>query len=454
MMRLPSHFVAIFGGAVSGAEAAFQLAERGIKTVVFDQQLLPYGKIEDGLPKWHAKLRDKEENKINEKMKHPNITYVPKACLGDNVDFLDIVNNWGFTAVLLATGAWKDRPLPVDGVDAFINKGLYYQNPFIYWFNHYHEPNYKGQQFDIIDGTAIVGGGLASLDVAKVLMIELVQKELKERGHDVDMFTLDRNIAKVLDGLGLTLDDLGIEGCTLYYRRRVIDMPLSPMSTDTPEQLEKAERVRDKLLNNFLKKYLFKMKECHMPIGPITEDGKLVGLRFQKTKVENGKAVPIEGSEMDVKTPWVISSIGSIPEPIPGIPTQWQAFKIKDEVSCQIDGFDRVFAVGNAVTGKGNINESFKHGRDLSKHIMDEHLGWKEDDFQEYLRLTESNVANQVDSILGSFDNQNLLHPEKIQELEEKIKQLQQDAGYDNNFEKWVETHLPERLEDQLGVTH
>ena len=55
-MGNPSHIVAVFGGAVSGAEAAFQLAERGIKTVVFDQQLLPYGKIEDGLPKWHAKL--------------------------------------------------------------------------------------------------------------------------------------------------------------------------------------------------------------------------------------------------------------------------------------------------------------------------------------------------------------------------------------------------------------
>lgn len=450
----PSHFVAVFGGAVAGAEAAFQLAERGIKTVVFDQQLLPYGKIEDGLPKWHAKLRDKEENKINVKLEHPNITYVPKVRLGDNIDFLDVVNNWGFSAVLLATGAWKDRPLPVEGVDAFIGKGLYYQNPFIYWFNHYHEPNYNGQKFDIIDGTAIVGGGLASLDVAKVLMIELVQKKLNEKGHDVDMFMLDRNIAKVLDGLGLTLDELDITGCTLYYRRRVIDMPLSPMPTDTPEQLEKAERVRDKLLNNFLTKYLFKMKECHMPIDVISEDGTLVGLRFQQTKVENGKAIPVDGSETEVRAPLFISSIGSIPEPIPGIPTQWQSFKIKDEVSCQIDGFSNVFAVGNAVTGKGNINESLKHGRDLTKHIMDEHLDWKEQDFEEYLRLTESTVANQVDAIQKTFKAKNLLGPEKLQELHGRIKEFQQQVGYDNDFKKWVKTHLPERLENQLGIVH
>ena len=57
------HFVAIFGGAVAGSEAAFQMANRGFRVVVFDQNTLPYGKIEDGLPKWHDKLRDKEEGK-------------------------------------------------------------------------------------------------------------------------------------------------------------------------------------------------------------------------------------------------------------------------------------------------------------------------------------------------------------------------------------------------------
>ena len=60
------HFVAIFGGAVAGSEAAYQMAMRGFRVVVFDQNTLPYGKIEDGLPKWHEKLRDKEEGKINE----------------------------------------------------------------------------------------------------------------------------------------------------------------------------------------------------------------------------------------------------------------------------------------------------------------------------------------------------------------------------------------------------
>jgi flavin-dependent dehydrogenase len=66
-MNSPGYFVAIFGGAVAGSEAALQLSRRGIYTVVFEQNALPYGKIEDGLPKWHVKLRNKEEEKIDEK---------------------------------------------------------------------------------------------------------------------------------------------------------------------------------------------------------------------------------------------------------------------------------------------------------------------------------------------------------------------------------------------------
>ena len=123
-MSIPKHLVAIFGGAVSGAEAANQLTKRGVPVVVFDQNNLPYGKIEDGLPKWHAKLRDKEEAKINAKLTHPLVKYVPKAALGMTVDFKKVLD-WGFSAVLLATGAWKDRPLPILGIDRYVNRGLY-----------------------------------------------------------------------------------------------------------------------------------------------------------------------------------------------------------------------------------------------------------------------------------------------------------------------------------------
>ncbi|MFQ5335631.1 MAG: FAD-dependent oxidoreductase, partial [Flavobacteriales bacterium] len=353
MAEHPGHCVALVGGAVSGAEAACQLAKRGIHVVLFEQNALPYGKIEDGLPKWHIKLRDKEERKIDEKLNNEYVHFAPCVKIGKDIEFRDLVNNWGFTVVLLATGAWRDRPLPIEGIDGYMGKGLCYQNPFFYWYNHKHEPDYKGPEIKIKDNAVIVGGGLASIDVAKAVMMELVEDALKKRGIATNMFELERKgIDVILADNGLTLDDIGVKGCTLYYRRRAKDMPLTSMKTDTADLLEKAQNTRVKILEKAMQKFLFRTVECSAPVDAVTNKGKLSGIVFQKTRIEDGSVIPIKGSEFKVETDLVISSIGSIPEQIPGIPVKGQIFDLEDEHTCQIRGYDNVFALGNAVTGR------------------------------------------------------------------------------------------------------
>lgn len=453
-MENPRHFVAIFGGAVSGAEAAFQLTQRGIRCVVFEQNTLPYGKIEDGLPKWHVKLRDKEEGRINTKLNHPLVEYVPNVRLGKDIDFEEVAREWGFSAVLLATGAWRDRPLPVPGVDEYIDKGLVYQNPFIYWFNHYHEPGFEGDQYEILDNTIVVGGGLASIDVVKVLMMESVGRALQARGNDVSLFTLDRSIAKVLDELGLTLADLGLKGCTLYYRRRVKDMPLSPMETDTPEKLAKAERVREKILDNAQRKYLFTMKELHVPVDKLVEEGRLRGLVFQQTEIVDGRAKAIPGTEITVRSPMVISSIGSLPEMIDGIPSQWGIYKVLEDDCCRIEGFARAFALGNAVTGRGNINESLRHGRETTQHLVEDYLSEPEHALDHGLAEAEGRISAHMEALTERLDTIPYLSAEEMALLGNRVLRLQRASGYDGNYEKWVETHLPIRLEDMIEAQH
>ncbi len=443
------HFIAIFGGAVAGAEAAYQLAKRGFRVVVFDQGMLPYGKIEDGLPKWHAKLRDKEEQNINNKINHENVRFVPGVRLGREVDFNDILT-WGFTAVILATGAWKDRPLPVENIDEHIGHGFYYQNPFVYWFNHKHEPEYKGEDIEIKDDAIVVGGGLASLDVAKIIMFEMVEKALKNHGIETDLFTLDHGINKVLDKHNLTLDDLGLKGCTLYYRRRSMDMPLSPMPVHTPEQLKKAQTVRQKILENYQKKYLFKFVPCCIPVGKLTDNGQLTGIRFQRTKIEDDRVVPIENDFLEAESPLVISSIGSIPERIAGIPTDGSIFKITDSESCMIHGFDNVFAIGNAVTGKGNINESAQHSRKISEEIMEHYLEWHEEDYEHWRKETEVKVYRDIRRIIEIIQTRQFMSDEVIGEILDKTRRLQEDVGYDGNYDEWVKQNTPIRLENMI----
>ncbi|MDB4728146.1 FAD-dependent oxidoreductase [Saprospiraceae bacterium] len=445
------HIIAIFGGAVSGAEAAYQLSQRGIRSVVFEQNVLPYGKIEDGLPKWHAKLRDQEEAKINDKLNHELIDFVPGVSLGKDIDFKEVLNDWGFSAILLATGAWKDRPLPIEGIDNFIGRGFYYQNPFIYWFNHFHEPTFKGENIEIRDEAIVVGGGLASIDVCKALMMLSVEKALKERGIETNVLELDKGINRKLDLLGLTLEDLGLKGCTLYYRRRIKDMPLSPVPADTPDKLPKVEQIREKILNNARKKFLFNVEELHLPISKIEENGELKGIVFQKTEIVNGKAQPIKNSDKAVFSQLIISSIGSVSLPINGIPMKWQNFDVDKAKCCRIQGYKNVFALGNAVTGRGNIIESKKHGRAVTAQILDDHFIEPGDLFVQKITSKSDSVLNQTGNIVGQIERFIPPNNDQMNEIYQRVSVLQNKAGYDGDFMKWVEKSVPMRLENMVG---
>jgi len=97
---------------------------------------------------------------------------------------------------------------------------------------------------------------------------------------------------------------------------------------------------------------------------------------------------------------------------------------LADETSCRIEGHENVFAVGNAVTGRGNINESSKHAEKIS--------GW----------------------LLENFLNaQQELPEEKQLQIFSGIKELQTRAGYNNNYMEWMQQHLPKRIEQLENVS-
>ena len=208
------HYVAVIGGSVAGSEAASLLAKNGFRVAVFDMNILPYGKIEDGLPNWHINLRNKQISEIDKKLNHPNVRLVPKTKIGQDINFLDLVNNWGFSAIIMANGAWWDRLLPIANIDKFIDKELIYQNSFIHWFNHKHEDIYIEKKYSIKSKNLVIGGGLSSIDVIKVIMIELVQKQLRlEKGIEIDIFTIEKDgVQKVLNRFKLSFEDLN-HGC-------------------------------------------------------------------------------------------------------------------------------------------------------------------------------------------------------------------------------------------------
>ena len=442
----PTHVIGICGGAVAGSEAARLFAERGALAIVFEQNTRPYGKIEDGLPRWHVKLREKEYARIDENLDTVGVLFVPQTRVGKDLSFSELTEEMGLTAVILANGAWRDRPLPIEGIDRFIGRGLIYQNPLVYWFNHYPEPDFAGPQLDVPDGAIVVGGGLASIDVLKLLNIEVYGRALRERGIEVDAVAMEHaGIAETLGAHGLSADDLGVRGCTLYYRRRMQDMPLASAENPSPAQLEKLEATRVRIMEKVMRKYLVRVEACSVPVAPIEDDGRLAGLVFRKTAIKDGRLREVDGSDFEVRAPLVVSSIGSLPQPIEGLPTKGGLYEFDSSERGALCGVDGVFGLGNVLTGKGNIRDSRVNASVVAERIIENLIGVSDtpetiDDMSDALHDEFSARAQPlVDQALAGAK----LPRERIASILEHVKRRWNEIGYAGDYRDWIEAQRP-----------
>jgi len=185
-------------------------------------------------------------------------------------------------------------------------------------------------------------------------------------------------------------------------------------------------------------------------VDKIEEDGKLKGVVFQKNKMVDGKLIAIKEDTFVLDTPLLISSIGSLPETIAGLPYQYSMLEMVGENGCRVAGFSNVFAIGNAITGKGNIRESKKHGVIMTNRIIDDHLQ-KDDFLEEWLSVYNENIKEEVKDQIEEMTNDLLTKdalPEKIiQNILRKTKAIEKKLGY-TTYKEWIKAKTPVRLEN------
>ncbi len=448
MPQSPRHIVAVVGGAVSGAEATETLASRGIHVVVFEQNDRPYGKIEDGLPRWHDKQRQQEYRRLDGKLDRPEVRFVPRTAVGRDIPFPALAADWGFSAVLLANGSWRDRPCGVAGLDALEGRGFYYQNPFIHWFNHHEEPGYAGPAYRPEDGAIVLGGGLASIDVCKVLMLESVAAALRAKGRTVDVVEMEHaGLPAVLAEHGETLESLGVRGCTLLYRRSVREMPVaSARDGGGPEEKERVEKVREKLMELSTAKYLYRVLPHRVARRAVETGGRLTGLVVARTEYQGSRLVTVEGSEETIATPLVISSIGSIPMPIEGVPADGEFYRYRNWDLGELDGYEGVFALGNVITGKGNIAVSRKHGRLIADHVIADYLGIGEGERADAVAAAGAAIADarraQAEAVAGAVSARPAIAPEAARAIADRVQERWRAIGYDG-YRSWMDRVSP-----------
>lgn len=443
----PKPVVAIIGGAVAGSEAAAACAARGAIPVVFEQGDRPYGKIEDGLPRWHVKLRDKEYLKINANLGRDDLIFVPRTEIGATLSWQELYRDVGFSAIVLANGAWRDRRLPIEGAEAYDGRGLAYQNEFVYWFNHYGDESYSGPVFEVPDRTVVVGGGLASIDVVKIVNLELYARALRERGLEVDIVEMEvKGIPRMLETHGITPEELGIEGCTLYYRRAKEDMPLASADNPTPAQLEKLRVARVKIMDRVIRKYLVNFEPLSRPVGIIVEDDRLVGIRFQKTEIVDGRVKGLDGTEFEARGPMVISSIGSIPRPIDGIPTKGELYHFENWDTGEVHDLPGVFGLGNVLTGKGNIKDSRANAIEIIEKVVAAYLG-----VGDGAEEVPSGDSIEVEAVANEAAAGAPMTTEAMKALADRIEKLYAELEY-HDYASWIRAHARHSTDAQLSA--
>jgi hypothetical protein len=216
-------------------------------------------------------------------------------------------------------------------------------------------------------------------------------------------------------------------------------MPLAEAPDDaTPAQAERARATRQRLLQNFVEKYLFTFQDRRAPVGYLADGDRLAGLRLAATEVRDGRAVTLADTTYEARSRMVVSSIGSIPEPIRGIGMRGEMYRITDQRTGEVEGLDGVFAVGNAVTGKGNILASLRHGRVVSQHMLEHYLLGTASGYEEVLADAAAEAQAKVRAVADRLLGQPPLPAERVADILPIVKALQGRVGYPGEYRQWI----------------
>jgi hypothetical protein len=224
-------------------------------------------------------------------------------------------------------------------------------------------------------------------------------------------------------------------------------MPMAqPPDNATPEQVAKTEMVRQKMLRLARDKYLFRFQDRRVTTGIVVENGRLVGLKLAETKVEGRKAEAIPGSEHELRTPLVVSSIGSVPEKLTGINMSGEYYTFAGKDVPRYTAMDRVFGVGNVVTGQGNIRVSLVHSQKVTKRVV-ECMEGADGNAAAPAGSAHQQVASAVDAIGKQMELIPRLSDEQIAAVERQVRALQQKAGFTADYDSWIAKVTPPDLE-------
>lgn len=174
--------VAVVGCGFVGSTVARLAAEAGATVLAIDKSPRPYGELESQVPSWLAATVGGLVGRIDENLAHENVVFVPRTEVGIDVsrDTLE-----GLGALVETTGRLSVRRVPLPTHSAVIS-----HSQLVAWFNRRGHPAFPGPAIGLPTQVAVVGDGLAAVDAARLLSLELHQRALLAKGHLIGIESL------------------------------------------------------------------------------------------------------------------------------------------------------------------------------------------------------------------------------------------------------------------------
>ena len=332
--------IAIVGSGPAGyytAEAAVKQWGEDARVDIFDKLPVPFGLIRTGVAPDHQSIkavaRRYEKTAIGD-----TVRFAGNVEIGRDIAIEELTEL--YDAVILATGAPRDRDLPIPGADS---ANVFGSAAFVGWYNGH--PEYAALAPDLSGRHAvIIGMGNVALDVARILS----KTEAEFEGSDI--------VAHALE----LLRDSNIETITILGRRgphqimmtpkelgellrleravpRVENADLPPPGSD--DMLDPGQRKSVTLLREFAalspsdragKALSINFDFFASPTLIEQEGGKLSGLVVERTELKDGRAVG-SGETYRIPADLLISCIGYRTSPIAGVPFDERAGRFPNE---------------------------------------------------------------------------------------------------------------------------
>ena len=332
--------IAIVGSGPAGyytAEAAVKQWGEDARVDIFDKLPVPFGLIRTGVAPDHQSIkavaRRYEKTAIGD-----TVRFAGNVEIGRDIAIEELTEL--YDAVILATGAPRDRDLPIPGANS---ANVFGSAAFVGWYNGH--PEYAALAPDLSGRHAvIIGMGNVALDVARILS----KTEAEFEGSDI--------VAHALE----LLRDSNFETITILGRRgphqimmtpkelgellrleravpRVENADLPPPESD--DMLDPGQRKSVTLLREFAalspshragKALSINFDFFASPTLIEQEGGNLSGLVVERTELKDGRAVG-SGETYRVPADLLISCIGYRTSPIAGVPFDERAGRFPNE---------------------------------------------------------------------------------------------------------------------------